>query len=165
LPPGWSLVVKEHPSELHPAWAFRSQSARRKDIYDDLAAMPNVKLVPISYPSYDLIDNAKAVATLTGTSAFQAVNRGIPAIVFGYPWYLGCEGIFQVSTIEEMRALMRKIEAGIEIDLEKVRLFLGAIEQVGVAAYVEGKWKQFFPSDNDPNVMADAIFNFSKMVE
>ena len=77
---------------------------------------------------------------------------------------LGCEGVFQISTIDDMQLVMQKVEAGVDIDLEKVHLFLYAIEQVGVAAYVEGKWKQFFSSDNDPDEMAEAIYNFSQRI-
>ena len=87
---------------------------------------------------------------------------GIPAIIFGYPWYMGCEGIFRVSTVEEMQSIMSMIESGIDIDLEKVRLFIYAVEQVGIDAYIEGKWKHFFNRENDPIAMANAIHQYSE---
>ena len=33
-----------------------------------------------------LIDKCKAVATITGTSGWEALIRGKPVLHFGYPW-------------------------------------------------------------------------------
>ena len=161
VPDGWSIYVKEHPSQLHPAWSFRSQSARRVDFYDDLAAIENVRLVPLETSPFDLIDHSQAVATLTGTSAFQAVNRGKPAFIFGYPWYRGCEGVFHIETVQAFNDALGQIQTGYSVDLEKVSLFIYALEKVGVSDYIEEKWQHFFPDSNDAISMAKNIQEFS----
>jgi hypothetical protein len=161
IPDDWYVYIKEHPSQLHPAWAYRSQSARNTVFYDDLCSLPNVYFVPMSSSPYDLIDNAKAVATLTGTSGFQAVVRGVPTLMFGYTWYRGCEGVFHVESVNDCRKAINKIASGYQIDQTKVRLFLYALEEVGVSEYVEKKWKHFFEDSNNPEAMARKLHEFS----
>jgi hypothetical protein len=137
LPEGWYLYVKEHPTQFYCKQAFRAQSGRTKDTYDDLAALPSVKLVDMSVSSFDLTDSSRAVAAVVSTACWEAVIRGKPAMVFGYPWYRGCEGVFQSHTREECLEALRKITEGYQVDQGKVRLFIQALEQVGFTGYVE----------------------------
>ncbi len=160
VPEDWVLYVKEHPSELHPDWAWRAQACRSRTFYDDILAIPKVRFVPNDASSYDLIDHAKAVATLTGTTAWQAVNRGVPGMIFGYPWYQGCEGIYHIETIEDCQQAIDQINTGVDIDLGKIRLFVHALEQSGVSAYVDELWRDYVPFDSDPQRMAEAINGF-----
>jgi hypothetical protein len=140
---GWLLYVKEHPSQFERSWTHRSQSAREKYLYDDLAAMKNVRLVPTSFSSYDLLDHAVAVATVTGSVGWQAVNRGKPALVFGNPWYLGCEGVFHVRAYQDCVNALRTIREGYRVDDQKVKIFAAALEHVGMKLDLEGKTKKF----------------------
>jgi hypothetical protein len=141
LPEGWSLYVKEHPVQFEARRAFRTQCVRSKDYYDDLASIPCVRLVPMSVGTCELIDNARATAVVTGTVGWEAVNRGRPTLIFGYPWYRGCEGIFHVQTEEACAEALKKIEAGYEVDYEKLRLFYRALEEVGSFAYVDERFE------------------------
>jgi hypothetical protein len=160
IPKDWVVYVKEHPSQLHPNWAFRAQAARSEGFYDDLVKIPKVQLVPMATSPYALIDQARAVATLTGTSGFQAVNRGKPALIFGFPWYKGCEGVFHIQAQQDCLQAIEKIQTGITIDPLKIRLFIQALEQVGVSNYIEDKWQHFFEQTNNPQAMADKIYGF-----
>jgi hypothetical protein len=160
VPDDWMVYVKEHPSSLHPVWAWRSQATRSRAFYEDIERIPKVQFVPIDTESYDLIDNARAVATLTGTSSWQAVNRGVPGMAFGYPWYRGCEGVYHIETIEACRQAIAEIVEGVEIDLGKIRLFVHALEQTSVSAYLEKQWREHLSFDSNPRKMADSIANF-----
>jgi hypothetical protein len=143
VPEGWLLYVKEHPSQFERTWTHRSQSAREKYFYDDLVRMENVRLIPTSFSSFDLLDNAVAIATVTGSVGWQAVNRGKPALVFGNPWYLGCEGVFSIRSFEDCRFALKKIQEGYEVDDNRVRVFAVALEKVGIRLDLEGKTKRF----------------------
>jgi hypothetical protein len=134
-PPGWQVYVKEHPGQFVPAGT--GYSSRSTDFYDDLAAIPNVKLVPLSTSSFDLIDKAQAAATITGTVGWEAIIRGKPVLVFGNIWYLGCEGVFYTPTLTSCQAALAQIENGYQIDQAKVRLFLSALEQVSISGDVQ----------------------------
>lgn len=143
VPQGWLLYVKEHPSQFERTWTHRSQSARERYYYDDLAGMENVRLIPTSFSSYDLLDNAVAVATVTGSVGWQAVNRGKPAIVFGNPWYLGCEGVFSVRGYQDCIKALNTIRNDYQVDAQRVRTFAAALENVGIKLDLEGKTRRF----------------------
>jgi hypothetical protein len=137
LPDDWFLYVKEHPTQFTKSQFFRAQSGRTKELYDDILALPNVSLVPMDTDSFALIDHAKAVATVTGTVGWEAILRGKPALIFGYPWYRGCEGTFQIQTYHNCINVIERIREGYEIDPFKLRLFIYALEQTGINASVE----------------------------
>lgn len=130
VPEGWWIYVKEHPIQHTHLWGS-NKSARSLDFYGDIAALSNVRLVPMSVSTYDLLDNAKAVASVTGTSCWEAVVRGKPAMVFGHAWYNGCEGVFHTTSYESCKGVVTAIKEGYTVDQRKVRLFLQAVEEVG----------------------------------
>jgi len=141
IPEGWMLYVKEHPSQFDQSWTHRSQSARDKYIYDDMASLDNVRLIPTSYPSYDLLDHSAAVATVTGSVGWQGVNRSKPVLVFGNPWYLGCEGVLSVRNHDDCLKAVEKVRKGYQLDDKKVQVFAAALEKVGLKLDLEEKTK------------------------
>jgi hypothetical protein len=128
LPPGWTVYVKEHPSQFYPP--FCGERGRHADFYRDVSRIPNVALASLSMSSFDLIDCARAVATVTGTVGWEAVIRGTPALVFGSPWYRYCEGVAYVPTRAALSGALARIESGWRPDYRKVRLFFLALDRV-----------------------------------
>jgi hypothetical protein len=104
LPDGWILYVKEHSSQFWQKRAIKQAMHRDHDFYRRLAALPNTELVSLGCHSLDLIQHAMIVATVTGTAGWEALLEHKPCIVFGKPWYLGCNASFGVSSIEECTA-------------------------------------------------------------
>jgi hypothetical protein len=148
-PDGWKIYIKEHPSQWHPK--LHGECYRSPDFYDRLVEMPNVQLVPISTPNFELIDHARAVVTITGTAGWEAVVRGKPALIFGHAWYKFCEGVFYVPSVEKCKEALMKIKKGYTVDHELVRLFLSGIQEIGTNAYVEpsfAKIVNFSPEEN-----------------
>ncbi|RVU36755.1 hypothetical protein EOI86_16450 [Hwanghaeella grinnelliae] len=74
LPAGTFLVVKEH---------LTSVGARPADFYKSLRKMPNVIFIDPMESGLKVMDKAAAVATINGTSGFEAAVKGIPLILFG----------------------------------------------------------------------------------
>jgi hypothetical protein len=133
LPSDWMLYIKEHPIQFMPF--YKGHLGRSMTFYDDLVSYPNVRLVSLSLSPFDLIDHSKAVATVTGTVGWEAVNRGKPALVFGHAWYKGCEGVFYTPTMQSCREAIAAIKEGYYIRKEKVDLFVRTMEQVCIRAY------------------------------
>jgi len=127
VPPGWFVYVKEHPFQFFPTSI--GERSRAVEFYDDLVCHENVRLVPWSVSPFRLIDHARAVATVTGTTGIEAVVRGKPVLVFGHAWYGGCEGVFYTPDVSRCAAALARIEGGYVVDRRKVRLFLKAVEQ------------------------------------
>lgn len=128
VPDGWKVYVKEHPSQFYPP--FAGERSRHSDLYADLLALPNVELVSLSTSTFQLIDHAMAIATVTGTVGWEAVIRGKPALAFGSPWYRYCDGVFFTPTEAALRDALARVAAGYRPDLRKVRLFMRALDEV-----------------------------------
>lgn len=100
LPDGVTLVLKEHPS------TFAKRCDRRfrpRDFYRRLVSLPNVIMCPLDTPTFDLIDNALFVSSITGVCLTEALARGIPILFFnsarfsGFPSSVAIDGSQQNS--------------------------------------------------------------------
>ena len=110
LPEDVQLVVKEHPGMflrgmLRPA-------VRDCYFYDAIAELPNTVLVDINQDSFDLIDHAKAVVTITGTAGFQALARGKSVIVFGAAPYRHFPSVRQVASVADLNEAVVAVAKG-----------------------------------------------------
>lgn len=74
IPVTWSVVVKDHP---------RSLGTRKLQYYKKLLQIPNVKLVNPYLSSYDIIDHAQAIVTITSWVGFEAIMSKKPVITMG----------------------------------------------------------------------------------
>ncbi len=126
LPKGWNLFVKEHPSQF--MYTRNAFMGRTVDFYKDINKFKNVKMIDSKINPFKLIDNAKAVVTLTGTSGLEAVLRGIPALVFGYAWYRNCPGVFYTTTTSECTDALKKIDDDFKVNSKEVESYLLGIE-------------------------------------
>lgn len=104
LPEGYFVYVKEHP--------MQDGQSRRLDLYRELASMANVKLVPKEQDTFSLTRNSVAVATATGTAAWEAFMSGKPALMFGYHYFQSAPGIHAVRNLEDCLSSVRAILAG-----------------------------------------------------
>ncbi len=135
VPEGWRIYVKEHVSQFK---SYQSpERSKTVQSYDYIAGMPNVEFVPLSYNSFDLIDGAKASATVSGTVAWESVVRGKPAFLFGHSWYRDCEGVFVTHTLEACKAAIEKLQDGYVVNGEKVLLFAQVIEEYSFKGYID----------------------------
>jgi hypothetical protein len=133
LPPDWGLYVKEHPSQF--AYLGQGELSRWSEYYDEIAALPNVRLVPTTVSSIDLIDRSRAVASVAGAVGWEALVRGRPALCFGAAWYGACRGAWRLESADEARAALARIAAGERPSREQVLAYAGALEDVGRVCY------------------------------
>ena len=78
LPQGWKLIVKDYPSQ--------TEYQREPEFYERLKAIPNVEVVA-DIPSLTLIEQAKCVAAIVGSSGVEAICSGKPVVFMGQAWY------------------------------------------------------------------------------
>ena len=136
LPDGWKLYVKEHPSQF--IFKYAGDPYRSKKYYDDITAIKNVELVPLFTNNYSLIDHSKAVASITGTMALEAVIRGKPAIIFGHVWFKICEGIMFIDSDSKMKEAIHRIQSGYIPDLNNIKLFMQSLQENSYKGFVGG---------------------------
>ena len=84
LPAGWTLLLKENPIQT-----FQN----RGEPFDQrLSELPRVRFVDDNYPSSNLVDRARLVATITGTASYEAMLKGKACLYFGEAWFAGLPG-------------------------------------------------------------------------
>ena len=150
LPKGWNLYVKEHPAQF---WYYRwGCMGRTIDFYKDINKFKNVKMVDCKINPFKLIDNAKAVVTLTGSVGVEAILRGIPALVFGYAWYRNCPGVFYTTTTSECSDALKKINDGFRVNSKEVENYLLDLEKNCVRCYTAQSKKNNFPITYEEHV-------------
>lgn len=111
LPKDYMIYVKEHPRQFDNSNPdLRKVHSRFKQFYAAIHSMHNVKFINIDYNSDALINSATIVATITGSSGWEALKKGKPIFVFGYPWYSSCFGTFVIKNSNDI------IKALVEID-------------------------------------------------
>ncbi len=154
LPKGWFLYIKEHPTQ----WLFRGPdyfSYRFRGYYQEMAKLKNVKLVPMSAGSHELIKHAKAVATITGTAGWEAVLRRKPVLIFGYPWYMYAPGLFRIWDTISCREAITKIKDGFSFSEEDVIKYLQMLDKSTFRGYIDfdgRKISNLTPEQNSINL-------------
>jgi hypothetical protein len=112
LPDGWRLYIKENSVQLRKYW-LRLDLPKGREVrnYEELAALPNVTLLPADMPSKQLIAGAKLCATVNGTAAWEAVCMGKPSLVFAPHFSAASAGCAMVSSVEDAREAILRLTA------------------------------------------------------
>ncbi|MES2544106.1 MAG: hypothetical protein V4548_04415 [Bacteroidota bacterium] len=107
LPTGWKLYVKEHPSMFTNYFDIRY---RNKSFYNNIAELDNTQLLSLESDTFDLIDNAQGVVTITGTVGVQALVRGKPVFTFGVSSYRGLKNVYVIRKTEDLNLAFEAIK-------------------------------------------------------
>jgi len=160
LPKGWKIYVKEHPTQWY---ATRAQTGRYKGYYRELLKIKNVHLVKIAIPAHAFIARARAVATVTGTSGWEALLKSKPVLLYGYVWYMGCQGVFNIQGVDDCKKALEKIADGYKPKKREIIKFLEAFEKISLKGYLESRFfiKELDWQDNIKNVTAKLLSELS----
>ncbi|MCF8495399.1 MAG: hypothetical protein K9G62_01890 [Alphaproteobacteria bacterium] len=94
IPSHMQVYVKEHTSML---------GRRPAGFYRELNALYNVKMIAPGVNTFDLIRNAQAVATATGTAGWEAYLLGKPVIAMGDVFYNRLPGVYHARLDENFK--------------------------------------------------------------
>lgn len=102
------IYVKEHPAQFNYQ-VLQSKYYRDYDFYKKISNLKNVKLIKIDSNNQELIKNAIATSTLTGTIGWESLIIGKPVITFGYAWYNPHPDCYYVNSKKECEKALKKI--------------------------------------------------------
>jgi len=156
LPSGWIVYVKENPVQLSPR--LYGEASRAPDYYAQLDKIDNIRLVPTTTSTIDLIDCSQCTATATGTVGLESVLRGKPVLTFGNSWYRGCEGVFSVTSVGECHKALNEISAEYVVNEHRVRLFLLALEETSISVFLNDSYGEP-PSVSEKTMMVSQLEN------
>ena len=108
IPDDWIIYYKENSTIFSNSYIAKGSLARDRHYYERLAKYSNVKMISENTNTFDLIDNAQVVSTVTGTAAWEAVVRGVPSMTFSKTWYSGCDSIFSIKTFKDAEDTIKK---------------------------------------------------------
>lgn len=113
LPSDALLVVKEHPVQMIP---------RGRDFYESIAALPNVALINVQEPSYDVIKKSDLVVAVTSSAAHEAVVLGRKVA------YLSPDGVLHavphvhlLRTFQDFKEISRILETDSDEERDRHR--------------------------------------------
>ena len=78
--PTFRILIKDHPRQF--SYEFRNKDYRSKRIYDQLQSIHNTFFLPIDVDLDPIIAEANIFSFINGTSLFDSVLSGKPAISF-----------------------------------------------------------------------------------
>jgi hypothetical protein len=148
------ILVKEHPWQNLQPVDHITLPFRGRMFYKHLRLMKNVLLVHPSVSPDDLIDGARLVVTANGSTAWEGLIRGKPALTARRRWYSQCGAT--VHLIDE-RDIKPKLELLLSLDAAAVKSMVTKFldeERVSVPAPIGGDL-----SDFDLEVWASAMAN------
>lgn len=119
---GVKLYVKEH----------YAQVARHKTFYEELAKIPNIRIIKLSEPTGPLQDNAIAVASQTGRCLLESMVKCKPFFSLAYNAVAEAPGAFMIRSEDDVVDAVSKIKAGMEISEEDTKRFFGAVYKTSV---------------------------------
>lgn len=157
MPKGWFLYVKDHASQFVTSFTRYGERFRSEEFYQKIVQLENVKLLPLSSDTFELVDCSRAIATVTGTTGWEAVVRGKPAIMFGHSWFKSCEGVFHTPTKDKLKEVLDLIQDGYQIDFERVKIFADVVDKHSFPGLIGGPGvRDFFDLTDEDNAKAHA---------
>ena len=157
LPVGVKIYIKEHPRQ-------NSYWGRNLDFYKDLLAIDKVEFIPTNFSSYSLIQHCIAVATVTGTAAWEAVFKGIPSLLFGHQLYQHAPGIFKIQSLEDCKkAIHQIIEHKYKPSRNELKLFLTVLDEFTINGFYNPVYKKSsspFSDEENAQLLFDKIKRF-----
>ncbi len=150
LPDEVFIYVKETPGQFR--W-HRGISARYRWMYQEMADMKNVVLLPTDTDPFALVDNSQCVFSITGTSGWESIVRGKPVISMGKLFfYKGFPGVYQVSSAEEIDTAMNSIQENPAVDFNEVLIAVQALINLCAVCSVQKKYVELYDIPIEENI-------------
>ena len=120
LPDDVTVYVKPHPNR---------NLLTGESFYEEIRSLRNVKLVSSNANTYELIDNALAVVSLTGTAILESLIRGTPAMMFGYYIWQYAPNVFHCVNEEDCKEAIDRLCSGYQYDKAAFMEFLCELDK------------------------------------
>jgi len=100
LPFDTTLIIKEHPNFL---------DMNKGSFFKALRRIPNVKMIRYDISTFEILQRADIVFTVSGTSAYEAGLLGIPAVTFCPMFFAGMSSVHTCTDINELKNVVFKL--------------------------------------------------------
>ncbi|MCW3807469.1 capsular polysaccharide export protein, LipB/KpsS family [Plebeiibacterium marinum] len=121
LPKDVFIYIKENPKQTS---AFRTSH-----FYNYISKLKNIELIPISFDTFKLIDECIAVATITGTAAWEGLWREKPALLFGSSCLNYCNGVYKINTKNDLEFFWKNHHK-LKINISELKKFTLSLQNI-----------------------------------
>jgi len=132
IPDDWVIYVKENPLQFNHT--SEGQTYRQKTFYTDALENPKIKFISLDANSFQLTNNSKAVATISGTLGWEAMIRKKPVIIFAQSWYEYYDGVYRVLNNNCAKNIVQFIN-NFNFDQHNLESYIKAFDDFSVRAY------------------------------
>ena len=145
---GYRIFVKDHPLQF---------GFRQRELFERLAKLPFVTLVPYDVPANLLIQQCAVSVTFTGTIGFQAALAGLRSVV-AEPYYATERHFLQVRNAGEIDGLPARLaQWQLPDDLATTRReIVRHLLAIGIEGDYFG-WRKFDPEDEVARASAASL--------
>jgi hypothetical protein len=164
IPDDWVIYYKEHYFTFSNSLWSKGSIRRDKHFYKKINEYNNIEFVSTDINSFKLIDNSQAVATVSGTTSWEAAARGKPSLSFGSSWYMGCKSIFWIKTLEDAQKAVDKVICGFVPIKSDIEHYAASIEKysfdgIGLDSFLQSKSDDII---NQYETIAEAFYKSYK---
>lgn len=156
LPSDYLIYVKEHKSQFYAH--TEGHTGRFEELYDDIVKLPRTQMIPLDTDVFQLIDQAAAVATVTGTVGWESIAKGKPVIIFGLAWYEHYKGVLKIQNSDSAAKIHSFIE-NYHYDENSLLAYLKALSRNSKRAYYFRTLKEKMKQDED-----ECVANLENMI-
>ena len=132
LPIDFKLYVKEHP---------RMYGYRTRRFYKELKKIPNIKLLKPTIDPFPIIQNAKLIFTISGTTGWEAAQLKKPVIIFSDIFYSRLPMIKKCMAINQLPFLVKEQLENFKHDESALINFLTAIYEESADVNLTQLWQ------------------------
>src|SRR5205085_9161953 len=129
----YRLVVKKHPG---------MKGERPLGYYDEFKKLYNVELLSPSVDGHDLIRGAAAIATITGTTAFEAALYQKPTIAFGRLFYGFYDQFYYCPDVRDFPHVLRDALRNFRPDTDLLLKFITALLETAYPGTISDPLRQ-----------------------
>lgn len=140
MPPGYYLVVKEHPVMA---------GIRPSSFYKELRQRGGVLLADIYLPGIELVKKAKLTVSVTGTACLEAFLLGRPSLHFGKAFFT--DWIFSFDSFHSFRKVIKEAISSGKVPPEKIRDLVARVLNTGDDFYLFCTDDPYHPSETVMN--------------
>ncbi|MCD8554789.1 hypothetical protein [Seleniivibrio sp.] len=127
LPHGMVVAVREHPAGL---------GCRHFSFFRETAKLPNVVNISPYADGMELIKNAKAVVSVSGTACYEAAFVGVGSVVFSDVFFCDLPTVFRCRSVEDIRNILAEAMS-VKYDEHALAEFLADITANSYAGCVD----------------------------
>ena len=121
IPPGYTLYVKEHWSQIFRNW-------RPVSIYKKILELPNVKLIHPLVNPHKIIKKCDLAIVISSTKGLEAAFNNKPSIIFAETNYSQLSSVYRIKNIEELPQTIR-LALEKKINTDDLNKFLDYMEK------------------------------------